>query len=195
MGANQMSSEVVFDIAEVWFNWWHWWPFSILLLGIVALATVGYAVCESLPDPARRFLQRVALIAGSLWGAALLALVGLMTFIEFLSFRRLQIQRAHAELTVVEGELEIGIDDYARNTEPYVGSGRREPRSFKVVDSHNQKHAFVWKLGGGVSLGDVFERSRRDRLRVRFVPDPRHAHNKHRVERALTIERLAPEGK
>jgi len=194
MSENQISSEVVFDIAEVWFDWWHWWPFSILLLGIVAFATIGYAVCESLPAQHRKLAQRAALIAGSLWAAALLALVGLMTFIDFAGFQRLQHQRAHAELMVVEGQL-MGIPYVPRSSSGSGEHGVGEPTTFEVVDSHNQKHVFSWKLGGGISFEDVVEQSHRNRLRVKFDPDPRQAPAKRRVERALVIERLAPRGK
>jgi hypothetical protein len=195
MVANQMNSEVVFDIADVWFNWWHWWPFSILMLGIVALTTVCYAVFESLPDQPRKCLQRAALLIGALGAAAVLSVAGLFTINEWLSFRTLLQQRQHAELKMVEGELVPIIRYITGNWSPNEAGGRGDPTSFKIVDADNKEHAFAWRLGGGVSLEDVLEQDRRNRLRVQFVPNLTQAHNKYRVEKALTIERLVPESK
>ena len=190
MGSTPMNSGVLFEVADVTFNWWFCWPMCMFLVATGAFAAIGYALCESLPHEARRFLQRVCLGAGLLGAGLLLVLVGLITGLDWMSFHRLQFQREHGDLKVVEGEFtvgrlagyrsESGSGNYTNQLDPFT--------TFKITGSSHQQHEFAWKLTRGKSFTDASRRIRRgDRLRVKFVPEPAK-----QVQRALCIEKLSP---
>jgi len=186
MDANPGTSEVLFDIADVSFNWWFCWPAYIFILAIAAFIAIGYALCETLEKNARWILQRGAFVWGATLTGLLMVLVVLITGLDWLAFHKQQVQRQRGNLQSVEGDFMVG-----KPVAPpeYGSSGPAdEPMvTFIVKSSDNQKHEFVWMLTRGKSFKEGLARmGKRDRLRVKFVPTSRT-----KVQRALVIEKVS----
>src|SRR5690349_17450525 len=103
MNSDSPNSTVLFDIAQVPYDWWFTWPIYIPLLAIAGFVGIAYAAAESLPERDSKPWQRVLVyLGGSAFGFLLLC-CGLITWADWRWYRHLQSYSTQSNLRVVEG--------------------------------------------------------------------------------------------
>jgi hypothetical protein len=176
------TSEVLFDIAQVSYDWWFTWPIYIPLLVIAGFLGFAYAAAETLPYKDSKPWQRVLVCLGASAFGFILLCCGIITWADWRSYRYLQSYSTHSSLQVVEGDYvpgkPTGNPDYGVADEPLS--------TFLVKTDDGTQTEFHWKMTRRHTLESVGGPPLR--MRVMFIPKQ----SKHMIQRAVLIERLPP---